>query len=1175
MGTILDHILDRNDRGGRSGVPKVDIGSTHVLTDPERPSFAADREIGRSQFAYLRRSLDAAPPGQNDVWHALKDVAARVRLQQSPEASKPYVADIPDSAAGQTRLLLDVAIQSRGLRDNLSRDNDAPSAERLHKAVAAAAAEEGISGRTPSREDQAKVRGFAAAWNSTPGLALRGAYGALGESAQMYAARESQGAVEHNAEMERAAKAAGTTLHAADREAMVDPRATYKQWVAAVPAPVEARQARWTDSFAIGTDNPVTSKVMEAFVGLALKAHDRGKDPTHAEMRADVAKLDAAFAAPEKTPIFTTTITHVNERGQEVDLRRPLEAQGAPRQAREDDADPMSWKAQDGRAQRLLAEVFKASPKSATPILETFDTIGDAVRAGTQAREGGRKAREEIMATGVGKEALNAARNLAAAASDKPAFEAAAQAALAPRASVRGVAQHGIQEITTRPALTSDNPYAAHLVGIEGQGYYSNKAAIRKELEGAGPAADGRPKTFVTFAEPGTEFRKTLLEAAAEARIPVVHGSLRVSNHSVLVPSARTLEHVDYAYASANKGYSAEGLRVNTTNRALTVENPRSKDHRDANLAFDSYDGSRATRGALVVFDVRTPKETTDFIARLNNAALTSPEVILFGGPERQDNGPFKIARRRELSDMSQPRVIDKRGQELAPADVAIYTKSRGASVNDVRGVQNEEVVQKWETREPRTQALAARLLEKEPHKVAPLLDGFQTLGHALAAADHARAGGRKGREEVLGLGVTPEQLNAAASLRRAYAHAPSFNDAVKEAQGRTGAHASYAATQGMELLADPRDPVVRRSGPMVGFSSPSARGAAQGPRYAVIGDEKPLTPELQDQIGRFVETMAKLHGRNEAGQANFRLATTLTPGVGEGVMRAALEHGVPVEAYGSRDDRKFAQGSKEHELFQLAVDANKRGLGGTWSLAAYASPGPVAEPTREKAARAAIEGSDAIVASRIGRSDPLLMVVASAGQRKGLATLPAPGADPSEWSGTQELGRPGSSISAVIPLDERSSPSFVAAGARLSVKGDKGVTEARVETGAGALQLATNGDLRKLQEAAAGTADLTLGRRDPAAERRAAMAEHPSARTEVIDRADVDRFQDPAFRRSLGLTAPEASMLKAATAAAGVDRAMASAPQREETSALAARLSERFRVTTRSAGRSDGGMEA
>lgn len=1146
MATILDHMLARSDKGGRETLPKVDIGAANILTDPERPSFASDREVGRSQFLYLRRALDEKPPGQNDVWQALKEVAGRVRVQQSPDASRPYVADIPDSAVNQTPLLLDIAVKTRALRDAVARDNPA-GVDSIVKAATGAAAEEGYGGKPPSPTEQAKIPGFRQAWESAPGIALRGAYRVLGESAQGYARRENEAANEHN-----------RTLPIADREALVDPKATYRSWVAAVPNPVQPRRDRWTDAFVIGTDNAITSKAIEGFVGIALKAQDRGRDPTAAELKRDVAALDETFRKPEKIAIPTESISMV----------RAVRSNSG----RNRDTPVSDWKTEEGRTQRLLAEVFKGSPKTVTAILENFDTLGQAVKVGDLGNTG-KPAREALARQGYDIATIGAARNLARVGRSEEFPPAVARALIPPEPTTQAFVRRGIQEIVVRPPVTGENQYTAHLVGIEGQAYYNNKTAIARELKNAGPAPDGRAKTFVSFAEPGTEFSKTLVAAAGEAGIPVVRGTLNVANRTLIAASSREMQHVDYAFAGG--GYSAEPLRASTTNRTFVVEESRIRrpgaqaenGSRPPSVPFDSFEGTRATRGALVLVDVKTPKDTTDFIARLNNAALTSPDMVLFGGPERNDKSIFKIARRRELSELSQPKVIDKNGQQLPPANVALYTTNRGASVNDTRSAQNDTALG-WKTDEPRTQTLLTRLLEKEPMKVGTVLDTFKTLGEAVGIADRARQGGAEARTSLAGQGYNQDAINAAASVRRAVANGPAFNEAVLEAQTRTESQRDYANRQGVDLLVDPRDPAVRKTGPMVGFSTPAARNAPVGSRYAVVGDDGPATPETRRQVETLIEGLAKLHGRDENGVARMRIATTLTPGVGEAVMRASIDNKVPVEAYGSKDDRNFAAGSKDLELFSLAARANKEGLGGTWSLAAYGGKGEVPQASREKAARAAIESSDALVVGYLNRTDPLLMVAAAAGRGKPIATLPSSGPESNDSSGTAELVKPHNSIVAIVPAGERYDPSFVAAGARLSPISSEGYTQARADTGPGAMQLVTTRDLRTLKDAAAGLVDLTLSRPDPTASRTKPAPEATPPRADVLERAEVDRLIDPTYRRSLGMLPQEAKIGREAVAERGFERGATQAPVTLPANEMAARLREKFTVIER--GRKD-----
>ena len=1186
MATIIDNMLAANE--GRTKMPKVIVGASSILSDPERPSFVAEREVARSQFEYLSRSLvgdGAPPPDRNPVWRGLMDAAVRIRTQQSTDATNQPVPAIPDEAVNRTALLTDVGIKRMALVDAL--DGLSPN----KPARVAMLYATGQASLIAARRGQGQDQGVEADRTSRPG------------ASNLAKTLESSPAAARNWETPEA-KAIKAAVR--DLAAVVPPdvaravvREAAVEGVAKAPPSADARMQR----------DPQVAEAWDS-------AHGRG-------LRQAMAKMDEAQEQGGRSKLAGALLAAANEEGFSGRKPRPEDMAKTPgfKEAWDSPQAEGLRKSMDllGRSVRQYIQQGVGAPSDQRIDAENVDARSTydrwaAAAPSPSARSAPRwtdayqvvmddqhtaRVTRDFIAMALKSHDVNHTPTKAELAKDigvaRDALAAPEKKLVAdyrlvadPEGKGSNMAKIGMKEVTVRPPLVGNDPYASHMVGLEGQAYYGNVAAVADTL-----AKGGSRTTFVSFAAPDTNFRKTLVEAAERQNIPVLRGELNVSNRSMNVSNTRLMSHVDGAYA-------AEGTTVRVTERQLMVENPRFNEM----VPLGSRDGRQSTRGALVIVDVQTPEKAEDraarlavgqgakgdtpgrgseaplnFIARLNNGALTAPVMVAFGGTERGENNIFKMARRRELSGMSQPTFVDKNGVEMDRDKAALHVAQRGVTRADERAAE-VAATRSWATSDTRAHLLVAAALPGSRDKQKALLDNYATLGDAVDAATAAR-NAPKG-QRVPADPAAREALFAAAAYERATANPNRMAMSVEQVTRQV----ARAGEDVLDILADPRDKAVARTGAMMGFSTPQARSAPAGSRYAIIGDEKPVTPAMNDQIERVMSGLSKLHGRDEDGIARIRVATTLTPGVGEAVMRAGLKHGVPVEAYGSKDDRTFTKGTKDLELFALAANLKRQGLGGTWSLGDYDGAKDAGNASRERAARAAMDNSDAVVASRIDGKDPLKMVLASAGRDKPVMTLPAgrreDGApDVRGWEGTAELAKPNTSMRAQIPADHRHDPSFTVSGASRSVVvineqdaagrlAPRRVVIASVDTGQGATEMRTTGDLKTLKAAASGEVDLRMGRPAPEVDGRAEASARtgPSAvvRWDVMENLDMGRFHDKSYRKDLDLTKDEDRLATKTYAkwkyTMALDRNYEPESSQEPKSEMGKLLSQRFKVT-------------
>jgi hypothetical protein len=999
------------------------------------------------------------------------------------------------------------------------------------RAVVSAAAGEATQRRMPDATEQA-TPGFTEAWGSVAAMRVRNSFQALDRaidgnrretlvSAVMKAADEEgfsgkgpsarigslpgftqawesepgkalRGSM---ALLGREAARAATTAEPGPDGLAADPRATYDRWITAAPRPVDKAVGRWTDNYAVVMDNESSSRVVREFIGVALRAYDANRTPDKAELTKEVEGIRQTLATPVKEPRSETTVTYRPVRAVDNEGRPQSDARG----------NPIYEVQTDGQGRPIQYHDGTAVPK------------------------------------------------------------------------LEAITQHRTREVTVRPALVGPDPYNRGLVGLEGQAYFDNTDVIKAAMQARRSDAQAKPAAFISFAEPGTTFRAALEQSAQELGIPIVRARLDATSREYTVADSRKLQHVDGEYLSDRE------TRVRLNERSFTIpyaKGPESsfveealgpKTPREGTpVPFDSLAGKDSARGRLVLVDISTPETAgqrearlaespsrggrekepvMNFIARINNGALTAPDLVTFGGSERSEENIFKMQHRRALSGMPMATMINSDGETLGSREIAELTAKRGVQ----KGEKAEErarwvaAVPSWSTTDERAHLLVAAVIPSRQQQSA-LLNGFPTLGEAIKAGQQAPLGDRRnaasaGETIATAPRIDPEQREAtfaAVAFAKATANTNAFPLTVDSVRRRLDTAASTAR----RLRADPRDPIVAKVGPIAGDSS--APETPKGATYAIIGDTKPATPAMIDQIDRVVGNLAKLHGRDEDGRGLLKINTTLTPGIGQAVMEAGLKYRVPVEAIGAKDDAAFKRDTPDLIAFAAARRLFHAGLGGTWTVAEQYPDGRMADASPEKAARAAIEGANAVVVSRIGRDDPLKMVVASAGVTKPVMTLPASRdaegrPDNEGWRGTAELSTPGTRMRAEIPVGPRHDPAFVAAGAILG-RGRaedrdgtrRDVILASVDTGMGATELRTPADLRMLQRAAAGEIDLRMGRQDPAApaaaaeEARKRSAPAPDVRWNVLDKLDLDQFGDKKYRESLQLTATETKLAEA-----------------------------------------------
>jgi hypothetical protein len=1123
--------------GMAEALANSDIATQAFRTKESRAVQTAAQELMASKPPEVARAVFAAA-----ITETVERKSPSLKTQEIPGFNEAWASPQGLDLRGTTRRLdatLDNMRQSETLKT-------------LYNLVR----EEGFSGRQPTREDYAKTPDLKTLWGTEPVKNLRNTAAEIANAASEFTKTENK--------LMTDAKIEGVPLNARD---------TYANWLRTAPAPLAKGRERWTEGYEVVMENKGSIQAVTPFIELALRASDRQITPSMEQMNRDVQAIKKELSSP-KREIIDGMVT------------KPIMD---------------SIVDQSGTVIRTKARVPDVPGGN-------FQTVRD---------DKGNPIMKPVLDRNTG----------------EPLLDKDGAPRLQPVILPTEIRVPGRQEITTRPSLVGPNPYNGHMTGLEGQSYYSNADAIAGVIRET--MKENRPSgnTFVSHPEPGKPFREALIAAAEMTGLRIVQGEMKVTKSTVGVFSEQQMTHVDYNNMSeGSRHYMGEGGAVTVTERNITVPG------RNGPVSLDSREGRAATKNALVLIDVDMPHKkrgnelggdaTTakadspiNYVARFNGGALTAPHVVLFGGVERGEDNIFKIARRREFSDLPPPRMIDKNGIEATPEHIAAVTAShRGQSQTEKRETEVANT-RGWATSTTAAQMLVRELVDSRDQQKA-ILNSYKTIGDAVrAASDYEKT--PRGQRPPLPPEGSQERtaLYGAFALLRATENTTTYAAAINRIEKRfekttdidpaTGQPVKDPSTgkdaRVRDILADPREPGVLRAGNMYGFSDGPGRNAAPGSRYAIIGDNAPVTPEMTRRIDVVVSGLATLHGRDENGIAKTRINTTLTPGVGEAVMQAGLKFGVPVEAYSNLDDRNLKGGTKNFELMKLANKLSAENLGGTWSMAPYGDQSHIqggkdsltGSVSREKAARVAMDGADVIVASRIAKNDPLLLVVAAAGMDKSIFTLGrsrdqngSVGED-AQWQGTTQLATAGTRIRAQIPNISSFEPGLIAAGADIKhtsvrnmpgqIKDQSAETNAdasprppiisrfaiaTVDINAPAYNLETVADIKKLKQAASGEIDMSLNRENKG---RAAelhgygrITAAPNLRWDVLDTVDTERFHDKAYRDALKLSPYETKVVnRSITREAFYEEANKHYnPAEEFATGMARRLNERFKVT-------------
>ena len=687
------------------------------------------------------------------------------------------------------------------------------------------------------------------------------------------------------------------------------------------------------------------------------------------------------------------------------------------------------------------------------------------------------------------------------------------------------------------------------LVGVEGQDWYAETAVVTEALRRMKRGRGYQP-TFISHAPEGTAFRKTLELAAKAAKVDVIYGSVELSKVNSVAVSEETRTHADGVYASEAR--RTREVRTLTTIPDANATGDGGPEGRRNRVGFDEGTARYQARGKLVIFDVVAKGEGISDMqvvnTRTNHAALTPSRMVAFG-VERYTPELPRILKRRQRSGRSQAYVLDKAGRRVPTLQVnakidqlaQTYTEKQREGVNDTRG---------WRLDRPAGMLLATATVGAAR---ATQLSEFKTVGAAMEAATRSLADPKSGREVAKEYGVSTGALMAAVQFEGKSRDAIEFQNKAASALARVR---NVREEDGTSLLVDPRDAMVARQGPMVGFSAEKARDAAKGSRVSIVGDEGDVSPALAGNIDKLVAGLAEKYGRDADGVAKARVTTTLTTGVGEAVMDAAMRHKVPFEAIGHKDDRGFKRGSDDMRLFSKAWAAHEAGLGGTWSLHTYGEREQARTSTM--AAQVAMVGSDAVVVPRVRANDALAVAVASVGADKPVLTLAPSDPNPLAYSGNVLLATPGATIAATW-LTKNGTPLRFTENAHVTEGVDRSRGDARVlshatvDVGAGATEMKSVDAVGLVRQAALGEMDLRMGRSkaSPSDER---------VRWERIEGIDLDRVGERQYVEKLGLSQREADLVGRMSLehrASEASRVFSQSPE------LNARelLSERFRV--------------
>ena len=1196
MLAVIDDIISSADKDSK--LPRVRITGLNILVDPERPSFVPDREAGRSQFHYLERSLigaNSSPPAQNPIWAGLMDVARRIRTQQDPEPAAQPGPSIPDEAIPQTALLTEIGLRRIAMLDRLEEISPtAPHRETILRGTGLAALALAMQA-TRTQTDAAKPdSSIAREMNAAPGTAV---YWTTPESLSVRDAVKSLAATTSYPVAQAVIQAAAAEGASRSQPAAADLSANPDFATAWHSAPGRALRDRMRFM-----DRAIDSNQKDLLASTVIKAANEegfsGRHPSSTEM----AKTPGFQAAWESQPgsALRTAMTELRS-AVHTYLRND-----APSQAERDGRPiPDARETYDRWSAAVPTGTPRTAPRWTNDYTLTMDSRLEAeatkpfVDLALRSLDANRTPTHSELRKDVSDVRALLSQPLKKTEAVIAAYDDLARTGRSQKTQAN---KPVVREITIRPNIVGENPYNSHLVGLEGQSYYNNAKAITAAMR-----SQARGTTLISFPKPGSEFKNALEAAAQQANIPVITGQLSVTNFDSVVFGQRARTNVDqvadgsqsWLFAEKNARFgrpnTAQGwnpadeavVRVARQERTLLVPSESG-----ALVPFDSPQGKRATRGALVLVDVTTPRPASqkdseepamNFIARINNAALTAPTLIAFGF-ERAENNIFKMGRRRALSGMSTPTVIDKNGHALPPAQTAALIAARGNSRADERAAATTEM-ESWSTNDPRAHLAVQRLLPKNQDAQLRILNSYRTLGEAVDTGARALASPR-GQNQISN---DEERANlfAAAHLAKAFAN-PHTTGLVAQRIADRVTWLNKNDNQMIDILADPRDKAVASAGILYGFSSQAARSAPNGSRYAIIGDEAPVSTHLGDKLDKIMQSLATLHGRNGAGIAQLRINTTLTPGIGEEVMLAGLRNKVPVEAYSNKDERNTALSADDRRLFATAAKLQSANLGGTWSLADHDTGPYTYGASRLRVARAAIDGADAIIASRIGRDDGLKLVVAAAARTRPLLAMRPQLEDDGTarldaWEGTQQLTRPNTKMRAVLGTSPQANVPYTFAGSQMSrsaLTETEGVKQNEVgrvfntrvllvetSTGSGARELTTARDLKDLHAAAqeqspamrlAGPSERTPAPRSPTA---------PAVRWDVVYDVDLNRFHQPAYRKSFDLTPQETRLVQRTHQVWMHKEAMSNIPEppvEDRNSDLAALLATKFKVTAR-----------
>ncbi len=725
----------------------------------------------------------------------------------------------------------------------------------------------------------------------------------------------------------------------------------------------------------------------------------------------------------------------------------------------------------------------------------------------------------------------------------KPEYQLKTEVVTAP-SPVKGegpVTRSSVRAVVRRQALTSpgrdfkggtgvsgidEKPETVHsllaqnrrIVGLEGQKNYHSDDVVRAEM-GRLVADRKTAPMMISHAPEGSLLRGSLLSAAEKLGVPVIRAELKLHTVSVKTDTLGTVKHFDGEYATPM--ISQRELRATCEIRAQFGANQPAQ-----RVAIDSSAARAAAKGSLVLVDVKDASfdnrhEKKLFQASVNHAALVANDFVGFG-VERHDKAFARVVGRRMMSGYDEPRILDKAGNVLTPAEIRLKIEPIGATPRQARAEDIHNDTSKLSTAMPFGQAVAVAAIG--PEKAAPMLKAFKSLGEAHDAGLRVLGAPKEAANIASAYGIDVSALHGAA----AYVRAARDTDRFAQTVARTKEKWDTATKGETQILANPSDRLVQSGGTFVGFSTIRTPGgellAPHNKAIAIIGDERPVSENLGRNIDIAVAKLAETYGRDDAGVARVRLMTTLSVGTGEAVMEAALRHKVPVEAIGHKDDGKFKAGTDDMRLFNLASDVEAAGLGGTWSAHPYTKAGSA--PTPETAARIAMEAADATVVTRVSDRERLTLTIAATAQTRPVLVMPASDAEPRAYSGNHALTAPDRTIGAAFDMTGAQVTPLMQ-NATFSQRKDRNamVLYGMVDTKAGSPKLQSATDMGRVKDAAEGKTDVSMSRRRPMSAMSAQEANRIGVRHDVLGEIDYDRFHEKGYSKALDLTPVERQM--------------------------------------------------